>query len=94
MSGNVPPMRNLADMINHVMGQKVLTEQQLEQIMREAGKERDQGGMTAVLEYLMKVTQADVEMDELKQFANHVKSNPDLGMDILQGKKRIPRKNK
>jgi hypothetical protein len=50
--------------------------------------------MTAVLEYLMKVTQADVEMDELNQFANNVKSDPDLGVEILQGKKRIPRKNK
>lgn len=94
MSGNVPPMGNLADMINHVMGQKVLTEQQLEQIMQGAEKARDKGGMTAVLEYLMKVTHADVEMDELKQFANHVKSNPDLGMDILRGEKRVPRKDK
>ncbi|SEM69510.1 hypothetical protein [Lihuaxuella thermophila] len=94
MSGNGLPMQNLADMINQVMGKKVLTEQQLEQIMQGAQKALGQGGMTAVLEYLMKVTQADVEMDELVQFSHRVKSNPDLGMDILQGKKQISRKSK
>lgn len=94
MSGNSPSMRDLAQMINSVMGHKVLTEQQLEQIMRGAKRAHDKGGMNAVLEYLMKVTQADVDMKELKQFANDVKSNPDLGMDMLQGKKRIPRKRK
>ncbi|SEN66150.1 hypothetical protein [Lihuaxuella thermophila] len=94
MSGTGPSMRDLAQMINSVMGHKVLTEQQLEQIMRGAKRAHDQGGMNAVLAYLMKVTQADVDLKELKQFANNVKSNPDLGKDILQGKKGIPRKRK
>jgi hypothetical protein len=42
----------------------------------------------------MKVTQADVDYNDLKQFADTVKSDPNLGKDILQGKKRISRKKK
>ena len=43
--------------------------------------------MGAVLDYLMRVTQADVSKQELKQFADSIRSNPKVGMDILQGKR-------
>lgn len=94
MSGNGPSMRDLTQMINSIMGHQVLSEQQLQQIMSGAKRAHDRGGMNAVLEYLMKVTQADVDMRELKEFAKDVKANPHKGMDILQGKKRLPRKKK
>jgi len=92
MSAQGPSIKDLANMINAVMGNRVLTEEQLERIMQGAKKAYDKGGMAAVLEYLMKVTQADVDFHELKQFADAVQSNPHLGMDILQGKKKLPRK--
>ncbi|MBA4492815.1 hypothetical protein ACFO25_09005 [Paenactinomyces guangxiensis] len=94
MTGNGPSIKDLANMINNVMGYKVLTEQQMEQIMQGAKRANDRGGMGAVLDYLMKVTQADVDKSELKQFAEQVKANPRTGMDILQGKKRIQRRKK
>jgi hypothetical protein len=47
--------------------------------------------MDAVLQYLMKVTQADVDFGELKRFANQVQKNPQKGLDILQGKSSLPR---
>jgi hypothetical protein len=94
MSGNDFTIKDLAQMINEVMGQRVLTEQQLEKILDGAKKAHEKGGMNAVLEYLMKVTQADVDYNDLKQFADTVKSDPNLGKDILQGKKRISRKKK
>lgn len=84
-------LKELTDMINAVMGHRVLTEEQMQRIMRGAKKAYDQGGMVAVLEYLMKVTQANVDLNELKQFADTVRANPNLGMDILQGKKKFPR---
>lgn len=74
-------------MINSVLGQSVLTEQQLNQILQGAKKAHQQGGMNAVLDYLMKVTHADVGKQELKQFADSVQSNPKMGMDILQGRR-------
>lgn len=85
-------IKELAQMINAIMGRRVLTEDQLSKIMDGAKVAYDKGGMNAVLEYLMKVTQADVDMGVIKKFAENVQSNPAMGMDILQGKQRLPRK--
>lgn len=92
MTGKGPSMRDLAHMINAIMGKSVLSESKMEQIMQGAKRAHDRGGMDAVLEYLMKVTQADVDFGELKKFANQVQKNPQKGLDILQGKRSIPRK--
>jgi len=81
-------MKQLTNMINGMIGQKVLTEQQLQQIMLGAQKANQEGGMSAVLDYLLKVTQADVDKRELKRFADQVKANPQLGMDILKGRQK------
>ncbi|WP_139279002.1 hypothetical protein [Seinonella peptonophila] len=83
-------MKQLTEMINSVMGQQVLSEDQFKQIMDGAAKARDHGGMGAVLEFLMKVTQADVDFQELEQFANQVQTNPQMGLDILKGEKKAP----
>lgn len=87
MTNRGPSVKELTQMINSVLGQSVLTEQQLNQILQGAKKAHQQGGMNAVLDYLMKVTHADVGKDELKQFADSIRSNPKMGMDILQGKR-------
>lgn len=87
-------MKQLTEMINNVMGQRVLSEQQLAHIMNGAKKAHERGGMPAVIQYLMKVTQADVNPNELLKFADQVKENPQYGMDILKGKKRLPKRKK
>ncbi|MGI6125822.1 MAG: hypothetical protein ACOYEF_02540 [Planifilum sp.] len=87
MTNRGPSVKELTQMINSVLGQSVLTEQQLNQILQGAKKAHQQGGMNAVLDYLMKVTHADVGKQELKQFADSVQSNPKMGMDILQGRR-------
>ncbi|RAL25634.1 hypothetical protein [Thermoflavimicrobium daqui] len=84
-----PSMKELAQMINNIMGQQVLTEHQLSQIMQGAKKAHDTGGMNAVLEYLMRVTQADVDRNELRQFADSISKNPQKGLDILHGRKNM-----
>jgi hypothetical protein len=89
MPENKPSIKELTQMINGVMGDEVLTEQQLEQILQGAKRANDRGGMGAVLDYLMKVTQTDVNKKELREFADNVKSNPKMGMDILRGKKKV-----
>lgn len=91
-----PTMKDLTQMINNIMGHKVLSEQQLTKIMEGAQKALQRGGMPAVIQYLMKVTQADVDAEELTKFAENVKNNPQMGMDILQGKRSIrpPKKKK
>lgn len=88
MSGQGLTMKQLAEMINGVMGRNVLNEHQLQQIMEGARRANDRGGMSAVLDYLMKVTQADIDKSELHRFADQVQSNPQMGMDILLGKKK------
>ncbi|SFI97006.1 hypothetical protein [Thermoflavimicrobium dichotomicum] len=87
-----PSIKDLTQMINSVMGHQVLTEQQLQKIMAGAKIAHQKGGMNAVLEYLMHVTQADVDKNELRSFADSIQKNPQLGMDILQGKKNIRKK--
>lgn len=89
-----PSFKDLTNMINSVMGQDVLTEKQMEQIMNGAKKANDRDGIDGVLNYLMKVTQADVDKGELKEFADQVQEDPSLGLDILQGKSKIKRKKK
>lgn len=84
-----PSMQGLAQMINSIIGHNVLTEQQLKRIMQGAQKAHHQGGMGAVIDYLMKVTQADVDKQELTQFAEQVQSNPDVGREILRGKRNV-----
>ncbi|WP_028778134.1 hypothetical protein [Shimazuella kribbensis] len=86
---NEPDLKQLTNMINAVMGQRVLNEQQLGQILAGAKRAFDRGGMPLVIEYLMKVTQADVDKEEVTQFAETIRSNPQLGRDILEGKKNI-----
>ncbi|MXQ53757.1 hypothetical protein [Shimazuella alba] len=86
---NEPNLGQLTNMINTVMGQKVLSEQQLGQIMNGAKRAFDKGGMPMVVEYLMRVTQADVDVEEVTQFAETIRANPQLGRDILEGKKSI-----
>jgi hypothetical protein len=86
---NEPNLGQLTNMINAVMGQKVLNEEQLGQIMAGAKRAFDRGGMPLVVEYLMKVTQADVDKEEVTQFAETIRSNPQLGKDILEGRKSL-----
>lgn len=86
---NEPTLKQLTQMINTIMGQRVLTEEQLSQIMAGAKRAFDKGGMPHVIDYLMKVTQADVDKDELTQFAETIRTNPQLGKDILEGRQQI-----
>ncbi|MBN2908952.1 hypothetical protein JQC72_05365 [Polycladomyces sp. WAk] len=90
MAGREPSIRELTHMINSILGQQVLTEQQLQGILEGARRAGERGGMSAVLDYLLHVTQADVDKKELQQFADSVRSNPQMGMDILHGKRKRP----
>lgn len=94
MPGKGPSTKEMVQMINNVMGHNVLTEQQLKQILQGAKRAHERGGMPAVLEYLMKVTQVDMDRGELEQFADTIQKNPQLGMDILHGKRKAPGKRK
>jgi hypothetical protein len=95
MSNQGMSMKELSQMINSIMGHNVLSEQQLQRIMQGAKKAHDRGGMVAVIDYLMRVTQADIDPQEVLNFAEQVKSNPNMGMDILTGKKNIhPKKRR
>jgi pantothenate synthetase len=90
MAGNAPSMKELTQMINSILGQQVLSEQQLKGILEGARRAGERGGMSAVLDYLLNVTQADVDKKELQQFADSVRTNPQMGMDMLQGKRKRP----
>ncbi|MFC4077037.1 hypothetical protein [Salinithrix halophila] len=91
MAGKGPSTKEMTQLINNILGHNVLTEKQLNQILEGAKRANERGGMSAVLQYLMKVTQADVDAKELENFADSVKKNPQMGMDMLQGKKNVPK---
>ncbi|WP_044642184.1 hypothetical protein [Risungbinella massiliensis] len=89
MSQQNGDLKSLTNMINSFLGTRVLSEQQLNVIMQGAKTAFDRGGMPAVIEYLMKVTQADVDKNELTRFAENVRKNPQIGKDILDGKRSL-----
>ncbi|SDX50803.1 hypothetical protein SAMN05444487_1218 [Marininema mesophilum] len=93
MKGKGPNHKEMTQLINTMMGKDVLTEKQLGQILEGARRANERGGMSSVLDYLMKVTQADVDKKELTDFADSVRNNPDMGMDLLKGKRGIPNSN-
>jgi hypothetical protein len=84
-----PSTKELTRMINSVLGQKVLTEHQLEQIQKGAMQAYRKGGMDGMIWYLMHVTGADVDPNEMRKFADFIRSNPQVGKNILEGITKI-----
>lgn len=87
-------LKRLTDLINSFMGGKVLNEQQLNVILNGAKTAYSRGGMPAVIEYLIKVTKTDVDKNELTQFAENIRNNPQIGKEILEGKRKITARKK
>lgn len=74
---NHPSTKQLAQMINQVLGQNVMSPSKLENILRHAKKAHDRNGLDGMLEYLQHVTKAPVSKQELRQFGRSVKQSGD-----------------
>jgi hypothetical protein len=83
--GNTLSNKEMTRMINSLLGQKVLTEAQLKKIQKGAKQAYHKGGMNGMIRYLMRVTGADVDPNELRAFADLIQSNPQVGKNILEG---------
>lgn len=70
-----PSTKQLAQWINQVMGQDVMSQSKLEHILRNAKKAHDRNGINGMLDYLQHVTNAPVSKQELRQFGRSVKEN-------------------
>jgi len=66
------------------MGRSVITEEQLSKIIGEARRAHERGGMEAVFDYLLRVTQADVDRDSLRGFAEQVRRDPQKGVSMVK----------
>lgn len=77
-------IREVASWVNSIMGRSVITEEQLSKIIGEARRAHERGGMEAVFDYLLRVTQADVDRDSLRGFAEQVRRDPQKGVSMVK----------
>lgn len=73
--GQSPSTKQLAQWINQVMGQNVMSPSKLDHILKNAKQAHDKGGINGMLDYLQHVTQAPVSKRELRQFGRSVKES-------------------
>lgn len=86
-----PTKKDFVDLINAVMGQKVMTEEQLTNFLNGAKQVRDKSGNEALLEYIQQATNAPVGKDQLRGLADEIKrtGDPVQALDYLQREKLL-----
>ncbi len=91
MAGQKPTKKDFVDLINTVMGQKIMTEDQLTNFLHNAKNVKDTKGTEGLLEYIQRVTNAPASKDQLKNLADEIKrtGNPGSAIDFLKGEKLL-----
>ena len=90
MSGK-PSKKDFANLINSVLGQNVMTEQKLEQILQEAKKANATKGPEGLFDYLRELTNAPVNNEQVRSIADMVRKSggPDQALKTLKEKKLV-----
>lgn len=91
MANQRPTPKDFVDLINTVMGQQIMTEDQLTRFLNEAKNVHDNRGTQGLLEYIQQVTNAPASQDQLENLANHIQQtgNPGSTIDFLMKEKLI-----
>ena len=91
MANKKPTKKDFVDLINTVMGQNVMTEDQLTQFLNNAKKAKDTRGTEGLLEYVQKVTKAPDSKDQLSRLSDEIQKsgNPAKAIDFLQKEKLL-----
>lgn len=85
MTEQKPGKKDFVDLINSVMGQKVMSEDKLTQFLDEAKKVKETKGTEGFLDFVQKSTNAPASKDQLRKLAENIKKsgNPYKAMDFL-----------
>ena len=91
MADQKPTKKDFVNLINTVMGQEVMTENQLTDFLDNAKKINDSKGTEGLLEYVKQVTNAPASKDQLRELANRIKKtgNPIEALDFLKSEKLL-----
>lgn len=91
MAEQKPTKKDFVDLINTVMGNEVMTEDQLTHFLNEAKKVNDTRGTEGLLQYIQKVTHAPASQDQLKRLADTIQEtgNPISALDFLKNEKLL-----
>lgn len=77
--------KDFVNLINSVVGENIMTENQLSQFLSEAQKINSTKGTEGLLDYVKKTTNAPASDNQLKGLANNIKKtgNPGSAVDYL-----------
>lgn len=91
MTEQMPDKKDFVDLINSLMGQKVMSENQLTQFLNEAKKVKETKGTEGFLDFVQKSTNAPASKEQLKKLADSIKKSGDpvKAMDFLLKEKLI-----
>ncbi len=91
MTDQRPEKKDFVDLINSLMGQKVMSENQLTNFLNEAKTVKDTKGTEGFLDYVQKSTNSPASKDQLKRLAENIKKSGDpvKAMDFLLKEKLI-----
>jgi len=86
-----PTKKDFVDLINTVMGQEVMTEEQLSKFLHDAKQIHTSKGTEGLLQYIQKVTNAPTNQSQLKKLADQIQQtgNPGAALDFLKGEKLL-----
>ncbi|OEF99417.1 hypothetical protein BHF71_02200 [Vulcanibacillus modesticaldus] len=85
MTQQKPSKKDFVDLINSLMGQKIMTEDQLTKFLNDAKKVKETKGTEGFLEFVQKTTNAPASKDQLERLADEIKrsGNPVNAIDFL-----------
>lgn len=91
MTEKKPTKKDFVDLINSVMGKKVMTEDQLTLFLENAKYVKDTKGTEGFLEYVQNMTNAPASKDQLNRLANQIQEtgSPISAMEFLKNEKLI-----
>jgi len=70
---NQPDKKDIVNLVNSAVGKEVITEETLNRIMQEAKSNFDKRGTEGLFEYFQKVTNAQVDKEQLKGLTDVIK---------------------
>ncbi|MGD9677721.1 MAG: hypothetical protein AB7V16_05085 [Vulcanibacillus sp.] len=91
MTEQKPDKKDFVNLINSVMGKKVMSESQLTQFLDEARIVNETKGTEGFLDFVQKNTNAPASKDQLRKLAENIKNtgNPFEAMDFLLKEKLV-----
>lgn len=91
MTEKKPTQKDFVNLINSVLGENVMTENQLSQFLNEAHRIKETKGTEGFLEFVKNTTNAPASDSQLKGLANNIKKtgDPISAVDYLINEKLI-----